>query len=141
MCGGSLPEVHAARAQNCLAGRSLPPDAGERGDGAQQRDSGARRSAIGARIVSGCLFDPDERMLGSMYEGSTHAWAEVYVPGAGWITFDPTNRGVGGSNAIPDAVARDIWPAMPATERFTRMSDTFLGMSVQVFVTPHNTAA
>jgi transglutaminase-like putative cysteine protease len=38
-----------------------------------------------------------------------------YVPGAGWITFDPTNRGVGGFNLIPVAVARDIWQVMPVT--------------------------
>jgi len=46
--------------------------------------------------------------MGSEGAGSTHAWAEVYVPGAGWITFDPTNRSVGGFNLIPVAVARDI---------------------------------
>jgi len=34
------------------------------------------------------------------------------VPGAGWITFDPTNRGVGGFNLIPVAVARNIGQAM-----------------------------
>ena len=75
----------------------------------------ARSLGFGARIVSGYLFNPDQKMLGATDEGSTHAWAEVYVPGAGWITFDPTNRGVGGSNLIPVAVARNIWQAMPVT--------------------------
>ena len=95
----------------------------------------ARSLGFGARIVSGYLFNPDQKMLGSMNEGSTHAWAEVYVPGAGWITFDPTNRGVGGSNLIPVAVARNIWQAMPVGGIFTGAPDALLGMSVQVFVT------
>jgi FAD/FMN-containing dehydrogenase len=42
----------------------------------------------------------------------THAWAEVFVPGAGRIAFDPTNRSVGGFILIPVAVARDIRLAM-----------------------------
>jgi hypothetical protein len=44
---------------------------------------------------------------------SRRAWAEVFVAGAGWITFDPTNRSVGGFNLIPVAVARNIRQAMP----------------------------
>ena len=67
-----------------------------------------RSLGFGARIVSGDLYDPDQNALGSAGYGSTHAWAEVYVPGAGWITFDPTNRSVGGFNLIPVAVGRHI---------------------------------
>ena len=51
--------------------------------------------------------------MGSADAGSTHAWGEVCVPGAGWITFDPTNRVVGGCNLIPVAVARDIRQVIP----------------------------
>jgi transglutaminase-like putative cysteine protease len=58
----------------------------------------------------------------------------VFVPGAGWITFDPTNRGVGGSNLIPVAVARGIAQAMPVTGSFVGMTDAFQGMSVEVDV-------
>ena len=68
---------------------------------------------------------------GSTDAGSTHAWAEVYVPGAGWITFDPTNRSVGGFNLIPVAVARDIRQAMPVAGT----TDAFQGMSVGVLIT------
>ena len=95
----------------------------------------ARSLGFGARIVSGYLYNPDQDMVGSGGTGSTHAWAEVYVPGAGWITFDPTNRGVGGFNLIPVAVARDIRQAMPVAGSFAGMSDAFLGMSVEVLVT------
>ena len=88
-----------------------------------------------ARIVSGYLYNPDQQYVGSSDAGSTHAWAEVFVPGAGWITFDPTNRGVGGFNLIPVAVVRDIQQAIPVSGSFVGMTDAFAGMSVEVLVT------
>ena len=60
---------------------------------------------------------------------------EVYVPGAGWITFDPTNRSVGGFNLIPVAVARDIRQVMPVSGNFIGSTDALLGMGVEVSVT------
>jgi len=95
----------------------------------------ARSLGFGARIVSGYLYNPDQDRVGSWGAGTTHAWAEVYVPGAGWITFDPTNRGVGGFNLIPVAVARDIRQAMPVAGSFVGMTDAFMGMWVEVQVT------
>ena len=59
------------------------------------------------------------------------------MPGAGWITFDPTNRCVGGFNLIPVAVARDIQRAMPVTGSFVGMTDAFLrdvGGSLRHFI-------
>jgi transglutaminase-like putative cysteine protease len=73
----------------------------------------ARSLGFGARIVSGYLWDADPAGVRSVGAGATHAWPEVYVPGAGWINFDPTNRSVGGANLIPVAVARDIKQAVP----------------------------
>ena len=64
--------------------------------------------------------------------GSTHAWAEVYVPGAGWTTFDLAKRSVGGFNLIPVAVARDIHQAMPVAGSFAGVADAFQGMWVKV---------
>ena len=90
---------------------------------------------FGARVVSGYLFDPDRGSVGSEGTGSTHAWAEVYVPGAGWITFDPTNRSVGGFNLIPVAVARDIRQAMPVSGSFAGPCDALMEMDVNVLVT------
>jgi transglutaminase-like putative cysteine protease len=95
----------------------------------------ARSLGFGARIVSGYLYNPDMDFVGSIGAGTTHAWAEVYVPGAGWITFDPTNRSVGGVNLIPVAVARDIRQTMPVTGSFSGMSDAFESMTVDVRVT------
>lgn len=95
----------------------------------------ARTLGFGARLVSGYLYNPDQDRVGSAGAGSTHAWAEVFVPGAGWITFDPTNRGVGGYNLIPVAVVRQIGQAIPVAGSFVGMTDTFLGMTVAVVVT------
>jgi transglutaminase-like putative cysteine protease len=95
----------------------------------------ARSLGFGARIVSGYLYNPDQGSVGSTGAGSTHAWAEIYVPGAGWITFDPTNRSVGGFNLIPVAVARDIRQAMPVAGSFVGSPDAFQGMTVEVRVT------
>jgi transglutaminase-like putative cysteine protease len=94
----------------------------------------ARGLGFGARIVSGYLFHPDPATVAPGDTGSTHAWAEIYVPGAGWITFDPTNRGVGGSNLIPVAVTRDISQAVPVAGSFVGAADSFAGMSVEVMV-------
>jgi transglutaminase-like putative cysteine protease len=95
----------------------------------------ARVLGFGGRIVSGYLYNPDRQSAGSEGAGSTHAWAEVFVPGAGWITFDPTNRSLGGFNLIPVAVVRDIGQAAPVSGSFVGMTNAFAGISVEVMVT------
>lgn len=95
-----------------------------------------RSLGFGARIVSGYLYDPYQDAIGSAGAGSTHAWAEVFVPGAGWITFDPTNRSVGGFNLVPVAVARDIRQAIPISGSFAGNRDAFEDMDVEVRVAP-----
>src|SRR5882757_8215441 len=100
----------------------------------------ARSLGFGARIVSGYLYNPDQQSVGSNDTGSTHAWAEIFVPGAGWITFDPTNRSVGGFNLIPVAVVRDIRQAIPVSGSFIGATGAFAGMSVEVLVTSESTA-
>ena len=97
----------------------------------------ARRLGFGARIVSGYLANRDDdpgAMIGAAGAGSTHAWAEIYLPGAGWVTFDPTNRTVGDFSLIPVAVARDIKQAVPVSGSFIGSPDDFLGMAVEVTV-------
>jgi transglutaminase-like putative cysteine protease len=95
----------------------------------------ARVLGFGARIVSGYLYNPNTVLTGSQDAGSTHAWAEVYVPGVGWIAFDPTNRAMGGANLIRIAVARNIEQTSPASGSFTGVPDDFIGMDVAVSVT------
>jgi transglutaminase-like putative cysteine protease len=94
-----------------------------------------RTLGFGARIVSGYLHNPLQQQTGSSGTGSTHAWAEVYVPGAGWITFDPTNRSVGGVNLIPVAVGRTIEQISPVSGSFSGAGNALDGMWVQVAVT------
>jgi len=90
----------------------------------------ARTLGFGARIVSGYLYNPEREKD----VATTHAWAEVFVPGAGWITFDPTNRSVGGANLIPVAFVRDIRQAVPVAGSFIGPSGSLLGMTVDVSV-------
>jgi transglutaminase-like putative cysteine protease len=91
----------------------------------------ARTLGFGARIVSGYIFNPTLQASDS----TTHAWAEVFVPGAGWISFDPTNRQMGGFNLIPVAVARDLSQAMPVSGTFIGASGDQIRLSVAVRVT------
>jgi transglutaminase-like putative cysteine protease len=93
-----------------------------------------RSLGFGARIVSGYLHDPESRLLGSSGSGTTHAWVEVYLPGAGWVPFDPTNRSVGGANLIPVAVVRDISQATPVTGNYVGKGEAFEGMAIEVRV-------
>ncbi len=93
-----------------------------------------RTLGFGARIVSGYMFDPSGDLVGSAGAGTTHAWVEVFVPGAGWISFDPTNRSVGSANLIPVAVARGITQVAPISGSFHGQSDAPADLSVQVTV-------
>ena len=70
-----------------------------------------RSLGLAARFVSGYLYSPSRdrtaRERGNVGGGATHAWLEVYVPGAGWMEFDPTNGIVGNRDLIRVAVVRD----------------------------------
>jgi transglutaminase-like putative cysteine protease len=97
----------------------------------------ARSLGFAARFVSGYLYDEKlieagrERLVGG---GETHAWVQIYLPGAGWVEFDPTNTLVGGRNLIRVAVARDPAQAIPLSGSFTGPANSFLGMQVAVEV-------
>ena len=95
-----------------------------------------RTLGFGARIVSGYLWIASTKLLGSTGAGSTHAWVEVFVPGAGWIAFDPTNRSMGSANLVPVAAARHISQVAPVTGSFHGRSGDLLGMTVAVAVVP-----
>ena len=90
-----------------------------------------RRLGFGARAVSGYLSDPSMQDDGG---GSTHAWAEVFLPEAGWIAFDPTHRRVGAGHLIPVAIGRRNAQIMPVTGGYLGTADDFLSMDVQVRV-------
>jgi transglutaminase-like putative cysteine protease len=96
----------------------------------------ARALGIAARFVSGYVFVPkkdgEPARLGG---GATHAWCQIYLPGAGWIEFDPTNGLVGGKDLIRVAVARDPAHAAPLTGAYFGDVRDELGMEVSVEVT------
>lgn len=93
----------------------------------------ARTLGMAARFVSGYLFDPrhDAELHGA---GHTHAWAQIYMPGPGWVEFDPTNALIDGRNLIRVAVARDPGQAVPLQGAFTGPANANLGMEVSVRV-------
>jgi transglutaminase-like putative cysteine protease len=62
----------------------------------------AKRLGLASRFVSGYLHAPPS----AVNFGATHAWAEVYLPGAGWKGFDPTIGEIAGTTHIAVAVAR-----------------------------------
>ena len=64
-----------------------------------------RSLGLGARAVSGYLHMPAAPGASrDAQHGATHAWAEVYLPGAGWIAFDPTQRRMGSAGLVATAV-------------------------------------
>lgn len=91
----------------------------------------ARCLGFAARFVSGYLYD--ETAVGG---AATHAWVQIYLPGAGWVEYDPTNGLLAGQNLLRVAVAREPSQAIPLIGSFTGNTGDFLGMSVDVKVTP-----
>ena len=95
----------------------------------------ARTLGFAARFVSGYLYD-DSKIAGGKETviggGVTHAWAQIYLPGAGWVPFDPTNGIVSDRNLIRVAVTRDPSQAVPLKGSFIGKPTDFLGMEVRV---------
>lgn len=97
----------------------------------------ARSLGLAARFVSGYLYD--ENLIGAaggmVGGGATHAWLQVFLPGAGWVEFDPTNSLAGGRNLIRVAVVRDAAQAVPLAGSYTGAPDAFISIAVDVKVT------
>jgi transglutaminase-like putative cysteine protease len=103
-----------------------------------------RSLGMPARFVTGYLYDPSadpgttpsaeatgQALSGT---GATHAWVQVYLPGAGWVEFDPTNGLVGGAHLIRVAVARDPRQAIPFSGSYRGYASDFIEMEVSVQV-------
>jgi transglutaminase-like putative cysteine protease len=92
----------------------------------------ARALGFAARFVTGYLHIPIEARDGIKGGGHTHAWCQVYLPGAGWVEFDPTNGIVGNRNLIRVGVARDPRQALPLSGSFIGEAADALDMTVSV---------
>lgn len=90
-----------------------------------------RSLGFAARVVSGYYRD---RNAGPGPLRSTHAWAEVFLPGGGWIQFDPTNAAMGGFDLVPVAIGRDMGRIMPVTGSFIGPVGAYLGLTVEVYM-------
>lgn len=94
-----------------------------------------RQLGYAARFVSGYLYSPGlDGGAASPGTGSTHAWLQAYLPGAGWLPFDPTNNLVGGTDLIRVGVARHASLASPVSGSWHGFPGDFLGMDVDVRV-------
>lgn len=95
-----------------------------------------RRLGVAARFVSGYLYDGSLDDGGGAMSGAgvTHAWLQVYLPGAGWLTYDPTNNLIGGSQLIRVGVVRDPAFAAPVSGSWFGDATAYLGMSATVQV-------
>jgi transglutaminase-like putative cysteine protease len=93
----------------------------------------ARSLGIAARFVSGYIYMPGHS--GFNGGGSTHAWMQAYLPGAGWIDFDPTNSIVGNRNLIRVAVAWSPDQVLPLWGTYEGSPNLFVEMNVSVSVT------
>jgi transglutaminase-like putative cysteine protease len=109
-----------------------------------------RHLGIATRFVSGYLYDPALDVGAgatpaavaaaapapgsTVGAGSTHAWLQAYLPGAGWVPFDPTNNLLGGNQLIRVGVARDPSQAAPIAGVWYGEADDYLDLTVDVEV-------
>jgi transglutaminase-like putative cysteine protease len=116
-----------------------------------------RRLGVATRFVSGYLYDAAldttgadtaEKATGvsapappsalqpmpTVGAGATHAWLQAYLPGAGWVPFDPTNNLLGGSQLIRVGVARDPSQAAPISGSWYGEPGDYSGLTVNVLV-------
>lgn len=92
-----------------------------------------RALGFAARFVSGYVYNPS-RKEGRVGGGNTHAWVRIFLPGSGWVEFDPTNGIVGNRGLVRVAVARDPYQAVPLSGTWSGFPASYVGMAVDVDV-------
>lgn len=91
-----------------------------------------RGLGLATRFVTGYLYD--ETMREARGGGSTHAWCSVYLPGAGWVEYDPTNGLIAGTDLVRIAETRTAAQAIPISGGYFGNADDTAGMFVDVTV-------
>ncbi len=92
-----------------------------------------RSLGFAARFVSGYLRVSDEN--DSLTGGNTHAWAQVYLPGPGWVDFDPSSGAVGNRDLVRVAVVHEPREAIPLQGTWFGTASDHVAMNVAVKVT------
>lgn len=91
-----------------------------------------RSLGLAARFVTGYLYDDTS---GTTWGGgSTHAWCSVYLPGAGWVEYDPTNGLIAGANLVRVGVTRTAEQALPISGGYLGDPNDPIGLDVCVAV-------
>ncbi len=94
-----------------------------------------RRLGFAARFVTGYLYSPNLDVGASSMlrgAGATHAWCEVFLPGLGWIEFDPTNGLAESADLIPIAVTRTPAQAAPVSGSIVGNANSTMTVRVEV---------
>lgn len=94
----------------------------------------ARSLGLAARFASGYLHVPAHRPDVAAMSGHTHAWLQVFLPGAGWVDFDPSSGTVGNRGLVRVALVRDPAEASPLSGSYFGAPEDFVDMSVGVVV-------
>ena len=100
-----------------------------------------RALGMAARFVTGYIYSPASESKTHHGSGATHAWVEVFIPGAGWIDFDPTNGIIGSRDLIRVASVREALQAVPRAGTWPGVPGGSRGMSVGVHVTADASAS
>lgn len=91
----------------------------------------ARIMGLAARFVSGYMCQSASGVHQAAL-GATHAWTEIYLPGAGWKGFDPTCGILAADSHVRVAVTRLPSQAVPVGGSFTGNSVHYRGLQVMV---------
>ncbi len=94
----------------------------------------ARCLGLAARFVTGYIFVASRGGSRNQGGGNTHAWVQIYLPGPGWVDFDPTNNIVGSRDLIRVASVREPEQAVPLSGSWSGNAEDFVAMDVAVDV-------
>ncbi len=90
-----------------------------------------RLLGIPCRYVSGYLHHGDQENYRSTPD-ATHAWVEAFLPGLGWVGFDPTNNSLTHERYIRTALGRDYADVPPTRGVYRGKTESELYVAVRV---------